>query len=101
MSGTRTDRGAARDTEAAVGGLLSIVETGDWIILDVAQRQLTLDVPESDLVLRRPSRATTDGFATPTRGWSTFTSPTSWAPIQVRTSTSSSSSGYAVTRESH
>jgi dihydroxy-acid dehydratase len=55
--------------EAAAGGPLSIVETGDWIILDVANRQLTLDVAESELTARAPSRTTTDGFATPQRGW--------------------------------
>jgi len=88
--------------EAAVGGLLSIVETGDWIILDVAQRQLTLDVPESDLVLRRPSRATTDGFATPTRGWEhLYVTHVMGADTGADLDFLRGSSGYAVTRESH
>ena len=88
--------------EAAVGGLLSIVETGDWIILDVAQRQLTLDVPESDLVLRRPSRATTDGFATPPRGWEhLYVTHVMGADTGADLDFLRGSSGYAVTRESH
>jgi dihydroxy-acid dehydratase len=55
--------------EAAAGGTLGIVETGDYIILDVPNRVLTLDVPQSELDLRVPNRATVDGFARPTRGW--------------------------------
>jgi dihydroxyacid dehydratase/phosphogluconate dehydratase len=55
--------------EAAAGGTLGIVETGDYIILDVPNRILTLDVPQSELDARVPNRATVDGFARPTRGW--------------------------------
>jgi dihydroxy-acid dehydratase len=55
--------------EAAAGGTLGIVETGDYIILDVPNRILTLDVPQSELDTRVPNRATVDGFARPTRGW--------------------------------
>jgi dihydroxy-acid dehydratase len=55
--------------EAAAGGTLGIVETDDYIILDVPNRILTLDVPQSELDMRVPNRATVDGFARPTRGW--------------------------------
>jgi L-arabonate dehydrase len=39
--------------EAAVGGPLALVRTGDWIELDVAARTLHLDVPEEELAKRR------------------------------------------------
>jgi dihydroxy-acid dehydratase len=39
--------------EAAVGGPLALVRTGDWVELDVPGRTLTLDVPEDELARRR------------------------------------------------
>ncbi|MCB0675012.1 MAG: dihydroxy-acid dehydratase, partial [Saprospiraceae bacterium] len=39
--------------EAAIGGTLALVENGDWIELDVANRRLHLDVPEAELARRR------------------------------------------------
>jgi len=39
--------------EAAVGGVLSLVENGDWIELDVAARRLQLEVGEEELERRR------------------------------------------------
>ena len=39
--------------EAAAGGPLALVQTGDWIALDVPSRTLTLDVPEDELARRR------------------------------------------------
>ncbi len=39
--------------EAAVGGPLALVRTGDWIELDVAARRLHLDVSEEELEKRR------------------------------------------------
>lgn len=88
--------------EAAAGGLLSIVETGDWIILDVDNRQLTLDVAESDLILRSPSQATTDGFATPIRGWEhLYVTHVMGADTGADLDFLRGSSGFTVTRESH
>lgn len=55
--------------EAAAGGPLAVVRTGDWITLDVAARRLDLEVPPADLAARSPSQATVDGFACPSRGW--------------------------------
>ena len=55
--------------EAAAGGPLALVETGDYIVLDVPNRLLTLDIPDDELARRTPSTATVDGFANPTRGW--------------------------------
>lgn len=55
--------------EAAVGGPLGLIETGDWITLDVANRKLTVELTDEELSGRRPTSSTTDGFASPTRGW--------------------------------
>ena len=53
--------------EAAAGGPLDRVRTGDWITLDVPGRRLEVEAP--DLAEREPSAATTAAFARPTRGW--------------------------------
>src|SRR6266508_3457667 len=45
--------------EAARGGAIGLVRTGDPIPFDVATRQITLDVPEAELEARRAARATT------------------------------------------
>ena len=55
--------------EAAAGGPLSIVQTGDWIVVDVAEGKLDLDIPESEFKSRTPNQATIAGYAKPTRGW--------------------------------
>jgi dihydroxy-acid dehydratase len=39
--------------ESAVGGVLALVEYGDWIELDVERRRLHLDVPDAELDRRR------------------------------------------------
>ena len=53
--------------EAAVGGPLAMVETGDWIALDVAGRRLTLEVSDEELEERRarwtpPALGVTRGY---------------------------------------
>jgi dihydroxyacid dehydratase/phosphogluconate dehydratase len=55
--------------EAAAGGPLALVQTGDEITLDVPGRTLTLEVSEEELLRRRPNAATLAGFANPVRGW--------------------------------
>jgi dihydroxy-acid dehydratase len=55
--------------EAAAGGALGLVRTGDPIVLDVPARTLHLDVPPSDLHRRSPSPATTTAYASPPSGW--------------------------------
>ena len=52
--------------EAAVGGALALVEEGDWIVLDVAERRLILEVDEATLAQRR-ARWTSPGA--PERGY--------------------------------
>ncbi|MEE8555612.1 MAG: dihydroxy-acid dehydratase, partial [bacterium] len=44
------------DPEAAVGGLLGVVESGDRIRLDVAGRKLELLVDDAELLRRRANR---------------------------------------------
>jgi dihydroxy-acid dehydratase len=39
--------------EAAIGGPLGLVRTGDWIELDVADRRLHLEVSDDELARRR------------------------------------------------
>ncbi len=55
--------------EAAAGGLLALVEDGDFIELDVPGRKLHLDVPDDELARRAPSRPLVEGYAAPRRGW--------------------------------
>jgi dihydroxy-acid dehydratase len=55
--------------EAAAGGPLDRVRTGDMIVLDVPGRTLNVDVPQADLDARPPSQALLDGLARPRRGW--------------------------------
>jgi len=55
--------------EAAAGGPLGLVETGDHVILDVPARRLDVDVSAGELSARRPSAAMVAGFAAPARGW--------------------------------
>jgi dihydroxy-acid dehydratase len=53
--------------EAAAGGPLGRVRTGDPIVLDVPNRRLDVDVPDLD---DRPiAQASVDAFAAPARGW--------------------------------
>jgi dihydroxy-acid dehydratase len=55
--------------EAAAGGPLALVQTGDVIGLDVQARRIDVEVPEQELARRTPNEATVAGFANPGRGW--------------------------------
>lgn len=55
--------------EAAAGGPLALVKTGDWIELDVRGGRLDLDVSAEELAARTPNQATLNGYAAPRRGW--------------------------------
>ena len=53
--------------ESAVGGPLALIQTGDWIALDVDARSLNMEVSEDELARRRsawapPPRAAERGF---------------------------------------
>jgi dihydroxy-acid dehydratase len=55
--------------EAAAGGPLGRVQTGDWITLDVPQRRVDVEVSDDELAGRTPPTALTDALASPRRGW--------------------------------
>jgi dihydroxy-acid dehydratase len=55
--------------EAAAGGPLGLVRTGDMVVLDVPGRRLDLDVPAEELAGRAPSEAMRSALAAPARGW--------------------------------
>jgi dihydroxy-acid dehydratase len=55
--------------EAAAGGPLARVRTGDWISLDVRNRRLDVEVSSDELAARGVNDATVNGFANPRRGW--------------------------------
>ena len=88
--------------EAAAGGPLALVRTGDFIVLDIERRRLDLDVPGDELALRTPDRATVDAYANPQRGWErlyvqTVQQANTGADLDFLTG----SSGHQVSRESH
>jgi dihydroxy-acid dehydratase len=56
--------------EAAAGGPLALVRTGDPIVLDVAARRIDIDLPEAELAAREPAPEAVVGYAAPTGGWS-------------------------------
>ncbi len=55
--------------EAAAGGPLALVRTGDVITLDVEARRIDVEVSDEELAARTPNEATLAGFADPRRGW--------------------------------
>jgi dihydroxy-acid dehydratase len=88
--------------EAAAGGPLGLVQTGDYVILDVAARRLDVDVPAAELAGRQPSAAMVSGFAAPRRGWERlYIDHVLQADSGADLDFLLGSSGSAVTRDSH
>jgi dihydroxy-acid dehydratase len=88
--------------EAAAGGPLGLLRTGDYVILDVAARQLDIDVPAEELAVRSPAAAATEAFARPERGWqSLYVSTVQQANTGADLDFLVGASGDQVTRESH
>ena len=88
--------------EAAAGGPLAVVQSGDYIILDVPNRTLTLDVPQEEIDARVPNDATLAGFAKPTRGWEKlYVEHVMQAETGADLDFLVGRSGSAVSRESH
>jgi dihydroxy-acid dehydratase len=88
--------------EAAAGGPLALVRTGDRITLDVPAGRLDLDVSADELAARRPDEATLAAFAAPRRGWEKLyvdhvLQADRGADLDILTG----GSGSAVPRESH
>ncbi|MFI5952165.1 IlvD/Edd family dehydratase [Cryptosporangium sp. NPDC051539] len=85
--------------EAAAGGPLALVRTSDYIVLDVEQRRIDVEVPADELARRQPK---TDGFAAPRRGWERlYVDHVQQADQGADMDFLVGSSGSEVTRESH
>ncbi|WDV49966.1 dihydroxy-acid dehydratase [Streptomyces coeruleorubidus] len=88
--------------EAAAGGPLALVRTGDFITLDVEARRIDVDVPDGELARRTPDKATVTGFAKPRRGWERlYVDHVLQADTGADLDFLVGSSGSEVTRESH
>ncbi len=86
--------------EAAAGGPLALVRTGDVIVLDIANRRLDVETPR--FASRQPDPATVAAFARPVRGWEklyvdTVQQANTGADLDFLTG----ASGSEVSRESH
>src|SRR5699024_9320856 len=55
--------------EAASGGPLAQVRTGDEVVLDVPGRRLDVAVSDAELAARSPAPEAVKAYARPTRGW--------------------------------
>ncbi len=86
--------------EAAAGGPLALVRTGDWITLDVPSRTLTLEVPDDELGRRRAQWAPPPPPAG--RGWTwLYTRHVQQADSGADLDFLTGGSGHAVGRDSH
>jgi dihydroxy-acid dehydratase len=88
--------------EAAAGGPLARVRTGDVIALDVAARRIDVEVSDEELAGRTPDAATVAAFANPRRGWERlYVDSVLQADTGADLDFLVGSSGSAVARESH
>jgi dihydroxy-acid dehydratase len=88
--------------EAAAGGPLAVVQTGDVVSLDVDARRIDVEVSADVLARRTPNEATLAGFAKPRRGWERlYVDHVQQADTGVDLDFLIGSSGSTVSRESH
>jgi dihydroxyacid dehydratase/phosphogluconate dehydratase len=88
--------------EAAAGGPLARVRTGDPVVLDVAARRLDVDVPAAEFAAREPAPAAVAAYAAPRRGWERlYVDHVLQADTGADLDFLIGSSGDAVSRESH
>jgi dihydroxy-acid dehydratase len=88
--------------EAAAGGPLAKVRTGDWITLDVEGRRISADVPQDEFEARPPSAALAASLARPARGWEKlYVDTVLGADVGADLDFLVGSSGDQVSRESH
>jgi dihydroxyacid dehydratase/phosphogluconate dehydratase len=88
--------------EAAAGGPLAKVRTGDMIVLDVAKRRLDVEIPDDELAARAPSPEATAAYAAPERGWEKlYVDTVGQANTGADLDFLIGSSGWNVSRESH
>ncbi len=86
--------------EAAAGGALALVRTGDWITLDVPSRALTLEVPDDELERRRAQWSPPPPPAS--RGWTwLYTQHVQQASSGADLDFLVGGSGHQVGRDSH
>ena len=88
--------------EAAAGGPLGLVRTGDIIRVDVENRILSMDVSDEELALRRPNAESEAAYAAPVRGWEKlYVDHVMQADTGADLDFLVGSSGDSVSRESH
>jgi len=88
--------------EAAAGGPLALVRTGDIILLDVPNRTLNIDISAEELMNRAPNAATVASYAAPERGWAKlYIDHVQGADTGADLDFLIGSSGDKVSRESH
>ena len=88
--------------EAAAGGPLAKVRTGDIVVLDVAKRRLDVELPDDELDARAPSPAAAAAYAAPRRGWEKlYVDTVGQANTGADQDFLLGSSGWNVSRESH
>ena len=88
--------------EAAAGGPLALIRTGDVINLDVAARRIDVELLAEELAARTPSEAAVAGYARPTRGWERlYIDHVGQADTGADLDFLRGSSGSTVTRDSH
>ncbi len=88
--------------EAAAGGPLALVRTGDVVVLDVAGRRIDVDVPAHEFAARVPDPETVAAFASPARGWELlYVRTVGQADAGADLDFLLGGSGHAVSRESH
>jgi dihydroxy-acid dehydratase len=88
--------------EAAAGGPLGLVRTGDVITVDVANRTLSMDVSDEELAARTPSAESEAAYAAPVRGWERlYVDHVMQADTGADLDFLVGSSGDSVSRESH
>jgi dihydroxy-acid dehydratase len=86
--------------EAAAGGPLALVRTGDWITLDVPSRALTLEVSEEEIDRRRAEWTAPPPPAS--RGWTRlYTDHVLQADTGADLDFLIGASGHEVPRDSH
>jgi dihydroxy-acid dehydratase len=86
--------------EAAAGGPLALVRTGDWITLDVPARALTLEVGDAELAARRAQWQPPAAHAS--RGWTyLYTEHVLQAEAGADLDFLVGASGHPVPRDSH
>ncbi len=88
--------------EAAAGGPLALIETGDMINLDIEARRIDVEVSDEELSRRTADQATLAAFANPTRGWERlYVDHVQQANTGADLDFLIGSSGSEVSRESH